>query len=238
VEFPPGVRPWVSTSASAQRNNPPFFSQAAEEVIMSTVIVSIALHGLIALVPVNVASDGGLTPGGAAAAGANHMAALLVDARDPGVIDQRIECIARHDPKVVFSIPEGSVPVCADVAECVVLPAVNSELRRCSCVPTGKKIWLTPESSPTPQPFNQWAEHDLPPDHHPDFSYFPNLAHLGKRLNPIFLNGVSDNLAARMVFPFDGLTTCALAVRQGEGNQDNVHSFGFRKLNEVTDSRI
>jgi hypothetical protein len=214
----------------------------------STVFVSIALHGLIALVPVNVGSDGILAPGGAAEGGANHMAALLVDAHDPGVVDQSIKCIARHDPRLVFSIPDSSVPVCGDLGWCEALPAPLSGPRRCSCVPVGKKIWLTPESSPEPRThFKQWATDDFPPDPKPDFSYFPNLAHFGKHLDPIFLKNTADpfelerinrDLAARMVFPFDGLTTCALAVRPGEGQQENAHSFGFRKLNELTDSQI
>lgn len=206
---------------------------------MSSVVVSITLHGLIALVPVNVTSDGvTLSPSASAA----HMAALLVDAHDPpamlagtddGPADSRaLSCVTRHDALLQFTIPDSSVPDCSDKLGCKALPAENSKPRVCSCVPAGKRIWLTPDYSPAPHAFLKRPSSPMPLEHGtPDFSYFPNISRLGYALDRNTLSGAPSALLARMVFPFDGLTTCDLAVRRGEDQEDNVHSFGFRNHN-------
>ncbi len=199
-----------------------------------SVIVSIALHGLIALVPGHVV-NGTLTPGGV---GAEHMAALLVDAHDTSALPQTIKCIVHHDPKLEFPIPDSSVSTCVLELGCKALPPKGSAPRRCSCSPMGKRIWLTPDETPAASSFKKWASLEVPAKKQkPDFSYFPNLAQLGFHLDPEVLKS-GKNLAAQMIFPFSKLTVCGLATRPSEEPMnDNVHSFGFRKLNDDPDPK-
>jgi|HubBroStandDraft_3_1064219.scaffolds.fasta_scaffold05103_2 hypothetical protein len=204
---------------------------------MSTALVSITLHGLIALVPVNVANDPArtLTPGGLQ--GANHIAALLVDA-DVDTPNPETSCIARHQPVVEFPLTDSSRDLCIDQPACEILPPAGADgPERCSCSAAGRKIWLTPDRVTAGRKFQAWAPAELPPSrsqpHQPDFSYFPNLNQLGYPLDRAFLNGDPGGLAARMVFPFDELLTCTLAVRPFAGERSTVHAFDFRKLNDL-----
>ncbi len=206
----------------------------------SSVAVSIALHGLIALVPVTTTGSGALKASGAT--GANHMAALLVDARDPTApqdpaAPQAAACFAAHTPRLVFAIPDSSRGACLSTPLCSIVKPSPSAPTTCSCDITGQRIWLTPDRSPAMRQFLPWAPAaaEIPAlenGAHLDFSYLPNMDRLGAHLDPAFLNAAPTALLARMTFPFDDLIPCTFAVRPQDKDNDNVHSFSFRQLNE------
>ncbi|HEV3459388.1 MAG TPA: hypothetical protein VHG32_22800 [Thermoanaerobaculia bacterium] len=204
---------------------------------MSTVVVSIALHGLIALVPVNVTGGATLTvtPGGLA--GADHMAALLVNAEDLSIVPDTFEgkrCLAEHHPQLAFTIPTDSTLACRN-AGCRILPATPATPLQCSCVPRSRRIWLTPDSSPPPQQFPAVPSTEIPSDKNPGFSYVANVASAKLRLDPKVLNDSPPSLAARMVFPLGTLLACDLATRPRDKENSNVHSLSFRPLHELPD---
>jgi hypothetical protein len=205
---------------------------------MSSVVVSIALHGLIALVPVTSAGDGTNQLTATGRHGANHMAALLVDAQNVGNVPQEIKCIAEHHPTLTFPIPDSSRGACLTLTECQVIEPSASEPALCSCAVDHQKIWLTPDYQPKNRPqFNDWAPAGLPAplkaQEHLDFSYIPNLDRLNFHLDPAYLNAAPSPLLARMTFPFDELIPCDLAIRPKDKDSDDVHVLGFRKLDEL-----
>jgi len=206
----------------------------------TSVVVSLTLHGLIALVPVTVSGDGA-TLKSTGKNGANHIAALLVNAADRRSLQEKTACFDVHEPSLEFSIPDASHAACGPENGCELKEL--GPITKCSCNVTGRKIWLTPDYLPTARKFAPWspAANELPSQgttHHPDFSYFPNIANLGYHLDPAFLNGAPHALAARMTFPFDELIPCTFSVRPEDKDHDNVHSFSFQKLNDAYDQSL
>jgi hypothetical protein len=178
--------------------------------------IHIVLHGLIALVP--TADAGGM---------ANHMTALLVDARQkpPGI---QLECFAEHRP---------SLMVQAEGSECLDAGCTPSGADDCTCNLVRKEISLQPDVQPALMQLKKQPPSGLPFDQKgaDDFSYIANLAQppLNQKLDPKFLQPVPPlALVARMTFPFESLHTCSLGVRRDEGSS-NVHPLGFRPLHRA-----
>lgn len=179
---------------------------------MASVPLQIVMHGLIALVPMNDAD------------GANHMTALLVDARNqpPGM---ELPCFAPHVPEL--RLTPTSTALCRP-AGCSV--SGNS----CVCTLSRQNITLSIDPPPmlARKLLRKQPNHSLPFSlaDASDFSYIANLAQLppGWKLDQRFLTPVPpDELVARMEFPFEAVKACSLGVRQDEGSR-NVHPFSFR----------
>jgi hypothetical protein len=183
---------------------------------MST--IQILLHGLIALVPLNDSTGA-----------ANHMWALLVDARNPPAQ----ECLVPHQALLTIRVK--------DVSECTDGCEINAE-GDCVCILEKDEISLVIQP-PLPelqrQKLGQTPEKNLPADASmaTSFSYVANLAdpRLGSHvLDPDLIAtplpySHRQPLVARMKFPFTSVTACALGVRHERGIS-NVHSMSFHKI--------
>ncbi|HEX3529859.1 MAG TPA: hypothetical protein VH988_22595 [Thermoanaerobaculia bacterium] len=182
---------------------------------MSSIAVNIMLHGLIALVPMN--DQSGM---------ANHMTALLVDARTvPPEAQANPQCVSSHRPTLKITT---STRECQD-AGCTVSG------QDCTCDLSRQEISLTPDVITDVQSFADHPATSLPFEKNKaaDFSYVANLAGpaLGLTLNTHFRDDdvPPTKLVARMKFPFEMVSACALGTRRDEGGF-NVHPMGFRRL--------
>lgn len=181
-------------------------------------IVHIIVHGLIALVP---ATD--------AAGMANHMTALLVDAREqPSGFST---CFAEHRPEIKFRIQESN--------ECEEAGCESSGLDTCTC-PLGRKEIAIQATRLSGQASLKRQINPKPPGSLPfdlkastDFSYVANLSSMGYELDQRFLEPIPPPaLVARMAFPFESVSACALGTRRDEGSE-NVHAMSFRPLAQL-----
>ena len=185
---------------------------------MSSIPVTIVLHGLVALVP---AIDVNNT--------SNHMTALLVDATQLSAH----QCVAQHFPSLDF-VPQ-------TLADCV-NAGCNLSGSTCSCTTSLAGIDISLSVQPPPalprQRLNKSPQHPLPldvainPSEAIDFAYVANLAQtpIGATLNPSYLGTPPPgNLLARMAFDFESVAACALAAREDEGLA-NAHAMTFRAL--------
>jgi len=178
---------------------------------MNDLMVHIMLHGLIALAP---PADGQQ----------NHMTALLVDARQA---QPSVQCSASHNPQltVITSNPECSAAGC------------KASGQECTCDLDFEEIALTPDAQPIADPISGHVPTTSLPFSKAkalDFGYAANLAAkpLNQKLNDNFLQPhPPSGLVARMTFPFESASACALAVRPDEGG-DNVHPMSFRPLGQ------
>jgi hypothetical protein len=201
---------------------------------MSTVTVSLFLHGLIALVPLT-GGDGK----------ANQMVALVLDARNVKQFNlpPDFSCVADHKPKLVFYIPDTAQGECTDAGCKPINPASGKAgeapaKARCECVPVKKKIWLEPSIAPERKVLpTAVPKKELPEGHYPDFSYVENLGTAGRRLAPAFMNDAPALLLDRMTFPFDSVTACKLGARDVDAMHANVHSFSLHPLRVAHDSK-
>jgi hypothetical protein len=200
------------------------------EAEMTSVIVQLFLHGLIALVPLTGA-DGK----------ANQMVALAVDARqeqlDKLKLPSDLSCVKHHDPMLRMPIRDGAQGECDAVAGCTSFTP-DQGTPRCECQPVRKKIWFEPSISPQPQVLPTAVppkDKELPASHNPDFSYVHNLGTAGRKLDPAFITGAPSLLLDRMTFPFDSVTACKLAARDQDKDSYNIHSFSFRRLKDPHD---
>lgn len=182
---------------------------------MNSIALRIALHGLIALVPT---TDNG----------ANHMTALLVDARKP---HDGMECSIDHHPKLTFLV--------AETRDCLQAGCKTSG-KQCTCLEDAlERKHVSLEFQPVPALAAQALSNALPANVLPEnrdeagsFSYVANLsqAPFGLTLNPDYLTpDPPQNLLARMTVPFETATACALATREDAG-EANVHAMSFREL--------
>src|SRR3982750_678657 len=194
---------------------------------MSPIILRIVLHGLVALVPVDSATS------------ANQMKALLVDAHAfPSEVDPVLHpnelpvgyahCFVPHMP--MLTVDANDPNQCRAVPGCKINPTTFS----CECMLSRQDVTL----EVTPALNLQMRNLNSPPTRLPlpfdvieaaSFHYVANLTtSLNQQLDPHFLDTVPpDILAARMTFPFDSVTSCALAVRSEEGGR-NVHALSFQ----------
>lgn len=179
---------------------------------MSSTMVHIMLHGLIALVPVE-GTDGQL----------NHMTALLVDATE-----DRIEhrCFVPH---------EAILTIATSNEECVAAGcSVNDKFCECR-FKKFEDISLSPDVQPTVGALDRKPSNSLPfsEQEATNFAYVGNLANLGQKLSLRLLDtntAPSPNpLIARMKFPFGEVSACSLATRPDEGGK-NVHPLNFRRV--------
>lgn len=190
---------------------------------MSTLTVQIVFHGLIALMPIN--DDPG---------GANHMRALLVEARHlPANIQEgQVKCFVPHKPVLAFfTNPE----------DCLALHCKATSFR-CTCDLDRKELVLqvNPSFEPTRQHLSTAAASNLPFDSDTagDFGYLANLTTVspGLTIDPAVLApDPPASLVARMEFPFSSVTACRLAWRRDEGS-NNVYPLSFRKLGDLESS--
>ena len=192
-------------------------------------LLRIVLHGLIALVPFDSATS------------TNRMTALLVDARAfPAGVDPDSlpigykQCFVPHMAMLSIDLN--------DQNECRAIHGCKVDSTHCNCMLSRQDLTLevTPTPSLTmrnldspatslPLPFDQ--------DEAASFHYVANLTtRLGQQLDPRFLDTIPpDPLAARMSFPFDSVTSCALALRFNEGSR-NVHALSFRPAGSPEES--
>lgn len=188
---------------------------------MTNTILTIMMHGLIALVPESA------TPGAN-----NLMRAILLDGTNPPVQ----ECMTAHKPILSFRVDPGSVSVCED-AGC----GFTGNLCECGAALVRKKVTIEVQGlSPSP-PF-QLPAPPLPADEIPSnwssgasYAYVPNLqkAPFNQVLRQDVRSGVPPKeVLSRISFPFTSLTTCGLAGRWDKDIK-NVHSFSFQKLHAV-----
>lgn len=184
---------------------------------MSSIALKIMLHGLIALVPNK-------------STGADHMTALLLDARTPN----DFECIAEHAPKLVVMVQ--------DPGQCF-KAGCKTNGNECTCGDSlaGKDITLEIEPAPTPE--GQPLSNDILlrlPDNSDEAGLYSNIANLSRssfsmKLKSQYLDSGTptnlppSNLLARMEFPFDRVTACSLAKRE-DGGVKNIQGVSFRSL--------
>ena len=180
-------------------------------------VIHIILHGLIALVPSTDLS--GM---------ANHMTALLVDARSqpPGMPSGLKECFVPHQSVLTVKVD--------DSAQCLKAGCTPQGLDNCVCKLDRTEVSLSPDVSPEKQKLAKLPASSLPFDqqHANDFSYVANMSQppLSQQLDPRFLEPLPPPaLAARMTFTFASITACSLGTRRDEGSA-NVHPLGFRPL--------
>lgn len=190
---------------------------------MSSIPLRIILHGLIALVPTTTLQGGKPV---------HHITAMLVNGQSPHSIDSK--CPSTHHPTLTLLVVESSE--CTD-ADC------EFSNNQCTCKATalaGKEISIEITPAPTlasQRPSNSPPLNNLPTDQEEakSFSYVANLAQapFGLSLNPAYLTEAPppEHLIARMIVPFEGITSCALGAREDEG-QSYVHEMSFRKLHE------
>jgi hypothetical protein len=181
-------------------------------------VVHIILHGLIALVPATDSS--GM---------ANHMTALLVDARNRPAGFQ--DCFAPHQPSITVQTPS--------TAACVDAGCTPFGLHGCTCSLIRKEVSLQaelpPEKAGVKQKIKPRPERRLPFNEGDalDFSYVANLSSMGYQLNTELFDSIPPPvLIARMSFPFESVSACSLGTRRDEGS-NNVHPLGFRPLNAL-----
>lgn len=194
---------------------------------MSPILLRIVLHGMIALVPFDSATN------------ANRMTALLVDAHafpadvdpvlHPGALPLGFEqCFVPHMP--MLSVKTKTAQECVAVRGC----RIESNLCNCMLSRQDLSLEVTPAlnlamrslDSPHgsfPLPFDQ--------NEAASFRYIGNLTEkLNQQLDPRFLDTVPPNaLVARMAFPFESAVSCSLALRSDEGSR-NVHALSFRTV--------
>ena len=184
---------------------------------VSVSIIHILVHGLIALVP---ATD----PGGVA----DHMTALLVDARNQP--PEFTKCFAPHLPAITVQMEEPS--------ECQKAKCTFDGDSDCTCPLIRKEVSLQAQISPQPanrRPLNVRLKSALPFSHNEarDFSYVANLSRMGYELDTRYLDAVPpDGLIARMTFPFEAVDACSLGTRRDE-ESDNVHPLSFRPITSL-----
>jgi hypothetical protein len=184
---------------------------------MNTILLRIVMHGLVALA---LDQTGG---------GSNHLTAFLVNAHalPQGVTDQ---CFAEHMPMI--SVDPKNNSDCNAITGC----AINTDTNLCDCHLDGREVSLQMDPPLADPPL--WT--DKSPGSHPlpfnakeaaSLTYVTNLTEeFGLILDPQLLTSAPpDTLAARMDFPFESITSCALAVRPDEGGR-NVHAMSFRML--------
>ena len=180
---------------------------------MSSTMVHIMLHGLMALVPVE-GSNGQV----------NHMTALLVDATKARLEHQ---CFVPHEPILTISTSN---------EECVAAGCSAGDKDFCECkFKLFEDILLSPDVQPMVATLDRRPVNNLPfsQQEATNFAYIGNLANLGQKLNPRLLDTntvLSPNpLIARMTFPFKEVNACSLATRPAEGGK-NVHPLNFRRV--------
>lgn len=188
---------------------------------MSTVMVNIMLHGLVALVPIT-GTDGR----------SNQMTALLVKAKPPTGV--AVKCFEEHRP--ILTVKTLTSAECTD-AKCT---AGNQSSCTCQLDSDEISISIEPQVVPAKTEVSKRPPSVLPFDDEAagNFGYIANLsrAPLNAELDPAFLDPIPPtNLAARMTFPFESLTSCALASLQDEGGK-NIHALSFRPLNAPEES--
>jgi hypothetical protein len=187
---------------------------------MST--IHIILHGLIALAP---------TTGAAITNPANHMTALLVDARRQP--PEYATCFASHQPMLVVKTPT--------TQECVAQGCTSSkpsDKDDCTCTLLREEVslqaGLKPEKAASKLQLRSQPEKGIPDSKEgaADFSYVANLSQLGQQLDDRFLAPHPPiALIARMTFPVESVSACSLGTRPDEGNE-NIYPMGFRPLHE------
>jgi hypothetical protein len=190
---------------------------------MTSVPIQIFMHGLIALVPNN-------TPDGA-----NHMTALLVDARHPS---QEMTCVVAHTPQIQFPT---SAQECTNVDAC----EIDGE-GTCLCTLDRQEISILPDAEPSKAQLAKSPARVLPFDTQDagDFAYVGNLAQVRSTpqshytLNKAFLPPSTPSdpptappgaLVARFRFPFNSVRACNLSTRRDDG-ADYVHPLSFRPV--------
>lgn len=206
---------------------------------MSSTVIRIMIHGLIALAPSTNDND------------PNHITALLADARVP------LECVGEHHPKLSFDVadaPEGNEKECR-AAGCAL-----DDGGRCVCTDSLRNKQISLEISPpsmVPDPAANSAvqpvqsqepdslanNHGVPPDKSSagKLVYVANLTKppFNATLNPEYLVAEPKvtNLFARMKIPFARLTACSLSKREDQG-EDYVLPMSLKTLSakgKVTD---
>jgi hypothetical protein len=188
---------------------------------MTTVLLRIFLHGLIALVPMDD--------------GSNRMRALLVDARKPP--DVSAHCVAAHSPELRFL---------TSAAECLAAASVGCQIvgDYCSCAVERQEIVLSASVRPITVTFNTQPSRRLPKtpgEQAAETSYMANVLNLPHvSLNPDMLSLTPPPPKAvldRMTFAFDSIETCMLAGKNIPGGAE-VHTFSFGRAGEPTGSMM
>jgi hypothetical protein len=184
---------------------------------MSSIPLTVVLHGLIALVP---------TP---SPTGGHLMTALLLDQTTPS---PGMECMFEHSPKLKFNVPRATQVQCFDA---------GCDLDGLECICTeglqGRRVSLEITPSPdlsAPLPKSRLFLPELPATvaDAGDFSYVANLSlqPFGQVLNTAYLSATPpQDLFARMDVPFHTVTACALAAREDFG-VSHIQPFSFHKL--------
>lgn len=196
---------------------------------MSATTFKIVLQGLLALVPNN-------EPGGT-----NKMTVLMLD----GNHSHGVECMSVEKYKEEYKQEyenkykhKPSLLIRADNLECEEA-GCESNQALCTCEEAAlkrKEIWL--EIHPQPQPPLQQLPKDpqraIPRNRQEaaQLGYVANMARppFNLSLNKQYLSASPPpNLLARLQFPFETITPCALA-RRSDGGEAFVHALGLREL--------
>lgn len=186
-----------------------------------TIALTIAIHGLIALVPTTEN-------------GTHYMTALLIDAQEEHQMEGMEMCPIKHHPELRFLVKEP--------AQCVDAGCTSSGYR-CICKDDDlarKHIFLKfgPDFNPLTKELDSTPPaQDLPTNiaEAGRFSYVANLSQepFGLTLDSQYLGDTpSTTLISRMKVPLQSVTACSLAGRE-EAGQLNVQLMGFRKLHDL-----
>lgn len=180
---------------------------------MSSITLTVMLHGLIALAPTVDSNQN------------NHIMALLIDAPASS-----IDCMGAHSPKLTVSAQNGQ--------EC---SAAGCSLtgNQCDCTSSLKNHLITLEISPAPvstgsKPNNQPPINEIPGTaaEAGDYAYVANLSlpPFNLKLKQAYLSSAPPaTLFARMDVPFQRVTACSLVTRESK-NETHIQSLSFHQL--------
>ncbi len=184
---------------------------------MTTVLLRIFFHGMIAFVP--------MTGGG------NQMKALLVDSQTPPDVASR--CVAEHRPELRFRTSN---------SECIAAASIGCQVdgADCSCSLVRQEISFATTVTPAQVKFNVQPPRkmpDSPTSEAAELSYIPNILNIhNAKLNQDFLNLKPKLLLDRMTFSYDTVEPCMLAARNLAAGGSEVHTFSFGRLGDTTGS--
>lgn len=191
---------------------------------MSSILVHVFFHGLIAVAPVN--QDGtAVVP---IAQSPNHMVALAVDGRSI----PRANCLDRHEPRIVIANADQNDCTNARAAGC---DYNKQDHQTCTCRLALHDVALLPERTQPAHPLHGKPSVDLPTESTSagDFAYVANLSRLGLALDPKNLGPKPSKVVARMRLPFETITSCSLSAT-GPDSDRKVHPFTLKSLDAKT----
>ena len=181
---------------------------------MNSFILRLLMHGLIALVPNSPVPS--------------QVTALLLDTSKLDSVKVASRCVADHIPMIIFKASPGTCN-----GACSLYPPDDT---LCQCSLHHQEVTISAPATKSSQELKSRATPALPdsPDAAEDFSNLVNMANLNQTLNPAFLTGKPDALAARVAFPFTRLKACYLASRTDD-QTDRIHMFSIHRLGSLSE---